>query len=229
MAGNQGGSPPLTRERHKVTNAYTAAKGITPAHAGKTLQYFSLQLSFRDHPRSRGKDIVSNLECFPLPGSPPLTRERQHRLLHTMLVQRITPAHAGKTLPLLPSSDTLRDHPRSRGKDFSLSRCFFGLPGSPPLTRERQEAWQQGIQDSGITPAHAGKTLRWPRTIDHRWDHPRSRGKDRHLPALENPKTGSPPLTRERRHTEFVPNEYTGITPAHAGKTTSKNLRSKSA
>ena len=53
----QGGSPPLVRERLiSVANAASKA-GITPARAGKTLSC-TLSLSrFRDHPRSCGKDI----------------------------------------------------------------------------------------------------------------------------------------------------------------------------
>ena len=58
----------------------------------------------KDHPRSRGENKRIYGEGF-FPGW-------------------ITPAHAGKTLTLLPPFCILKDHPRSRGENYKV-----GSPG----------------------------------------------------------------------------------------------------
>ena len=53
------GSPPLTRERQGRNKDYILNQRITPAYAGKT-QKEPWQLSrTQDHPRLRGKDLVT--------------------------------------------------------------------------------------------------------------------------------------------------------------------------
>ena len=71
----------------------------------------------------------------------------------------------------------------------------------------------------GITPAHAGKTIRIAIWDELQEDHPRSCGKDYHfnLPTYTN--TGSPPLVRERHFRQALFFAPVGITPARAGKT----------
>ena len=49
-------------------------------------------------------------------GSPPLTRGKVGFLLLLMLIQRITPAYAGKSGNLARSHEILQDHPRLRGE-----------------------------------------------------------------------------------------------------------------
>ena len=132
---------------------------------------------------------------------------------------RITPARAGKTPPMSFSSLFCRDHPRSCGKDALIIALASILIGSPPLVRERRCFRPCSLQSSGITPARAGKTFSG---LLHRrdvGDHPRSCGKDRHMPEFRFQAVGSPPLVRERPSDgagEVIP---FGITPARAGKT----------
>ena len=75
----------------------------------------------RDHPRLRGKDLQDQLREFKYEGSPPLTRERQKLDFCSNDLHGITPAYAGKTTPVLAVSSAVRDHPRLRGKDVTLS------------------------------------------------------------------------------------------------------------
>ena len=131
------GSPPLARERLYDLRDRDCLPGITPARAGKTWRIRIQMRVVQDHPRSRGKDIVST-SCFAVSaGSPPLARER---LIATILANnatRITPARAGKTLPDMPPATRRWDHPRSRGKDTRRERSGWPSGGSPPLARER--------------------------------------------------------------------------------------------
>ena len=52
-----------------------------------------------------------------MPGSPPLVRERLELVAGVSTLPGITPARAGKTLPILPRILHVQDHPRSCGKD----------------------------------------------------------------------------------------------------------------
>ena len=70
----------------------------------------------------------------------------------------------------------------------------------------------------GITPAHAGKSIKSSRFFASCWDHPRTRGeKIISLLALVH-RLGSPPHTRGKvgKGTEMIGDDR--ITPAHAGK-----------
>ena len=91
------GSSPLTRGKLAAVNPTFATVRLIPAHAGKTGDAVTRQISRRAHPRSRGENekertVIKNRE-----GSSPLTRGKPSRgLPHAPLV-RLIPAHAGKT------------------------------------------------------------------------------------------------------------------------------------
>ena len=70
-------------------------------------------------------------------GSPPHTRGKVSGVLKLILIPRITPAHAGKSLSVRRYSARLQDHPRTRGEK------------AENLKLELAAIW--------ITPAHAGK------------------------------------------------------------------------
>ena len=78
-------------------------------------------------------------------------------LAHTKKA-RITPACAGKTTSVLPSTLPATDHPRVCGENFGFSTMYFLMPGSPPRVRGKLfELLSDKVLD-GITPACAGKT-----------------------------------------------------------------------
>ena len=111
----------------------------------------------------------------------------------------ITPARAGKTQCLPSDIRCGRDHPRSCGKDVSVTFVPAPWEGSPPLVRERRLNSGGNKASCRITPARAGKTHTVKQAVFLRQDHPRSCGKD----AVELEKA------------EVI----AGITPARAGKT----------
>ena len=68
------GSSPLTRGKHQAPVLRASARGLIPAHAGKTLQHASPRAGAAAHPRSRGENADSMAEKLGLSGSSPLTR-----------------------------------------------------------------------------------------------------------------------------------------------------------
>ena len=92
-------------------------------------------------------------------GSSPLTRGKPRRSNGCELDRGLIPAHAGKTPRLPGASARRRAHPRSRGENVRCSRASHGGIGSSPLTRGKLHKWQLDELDTGLIPAHAGKTI----------------------------------------------------------------------
>ena len=70
--------------------------GITPAHAGKSIEKFTDKRWGKDHPRTRGEKLHSEVKMDITKGSPPHTRGKAFRLKNRLFQEGITPAHAGK-------------------------------------------------------------------------------------------------------------------------------------
>ena len=98
------GSPPHPRGIQINVPAAATISGITPASAGNTLKLQRIWMADQDHPRIRGEYLVISLDCYRLLGSPPHPRgiQRIHALLYTR--NGITPASAGNTNCVFPST-----------------------------------------------------------------------------------------------------------------------------
>ena len=70
---------------------------ITPAHAGKTVLSIARALAIADHPRACGENTSPRLSSFICRGSPPRMRGKRFNADRIGMLNRITPAHAGKT------------------------------------------------------------------------------------------------------------------------------------
>ena len=93
----QRGSSPLTRGKQTAQAADAVARRLIPAHAGKTpYQPHNLSVTAA-HPRSRGENKVSQGLGSLMSGSSPLTRGKHRGNVANAAVQRLIPAHAGKT------------------------------------------------------------------------------------------------------------------------------------
>ena len=112
---------------------------------------------------------------------------------------RITPAHAGKTQESEAKRIEGKDHPRSRGENADEKLIVPKLQGSPPLTRGKLFHTVNINVETGITPAHAGKTFSHRVIMYALGDHPRSRGENEAGRAFGRFLRGSPPLTRGKR------------------------------
>ena len=215
--------------------------GITPAHAGKTGTSSNSESPPRDHPRACGENAAATRTERVGRGSPP--RMRGKLPLRSSVRQRIgitpahagkhdaegrarqvpgiTPAHAGKTFTFKAFFRISRDHPRACGENFSLPHDFQPWSGSPPRMRGKQDPQLPLRLISGITPAHAGKTLLCSSRADTLRDHPRACGENASRPLPERTVSGSPPRMRGKRVCAGIRCRASGITPAHAGKTPS--------
>ena len=186
------------------------------------MYYVKFDLMIEDHPRSCGKDSISDIVTRVGPGSPPLVRERHIARQRKRKLGGITPARAGKTFNKFTTIVICWDHPRSCGKDTLVSDTAFKFSGSPPLVRERLDNISVMTSSTGITPARAGKTAMAGLPVQAAGNHPRSCGKDHFPQLLTTHMLGSPPLVRERLTKDSNGNDKFRITPARAGKTTQK-------
>ena len=221
------GSLPRARERPPLTPRTRRRPGITPACAGKTSGMFTRFPPASDHSRVRGKDQERLSGTLDPDGSLPRARERHSGSNSMSIINRITPACAGKTRLATRSSRTRRDHSRVRGKDVSGREWIDYCSGSLPRARERLPQLVQGVAGGRITPACAGKTPRRRAWGRRGRDHSRVRGKDPREMVLLLDTQGSLPRARERRSRWTVLFPRPGITPACAGKTGCCRLRSR--
>ena len=111
-----GGSPP--RMRGKVTKYVCKPQGvgITPAYAGKSLLKLLHHVGLRDHPRVCGEKAYSLVINGSEWGSPPRMRGKGTKRCSSRRGGRITPAYAGKSKRIAPSSVLFGDHPRVCGE-----------------------------------------------------------------------------------------------------------------
>ena len=199
---------------------------ITPAHAGKTGRCTHAQRRNRDHPRACGENARCMDSWSRMTGSPP--RMRGKPLLADFLTDLfgITPAHAGKTCSRLPHFGSPRDHPRACGENVSIHSQNFLHSGSPPRMRGKLKPAVADEVSGRITPAHAGKTETLIIQCLWKWDHPRACGENCINSYLALLGKGSPPRMRGKQIFVKGSQILTGITPAHAGKTTRWRLSS---
>ena len=157
------GSPPHARGRPCVVCHSDIKIRITPACAGKTRSSAQYSESRQDHPRMRGEDAGATFTKVTLKGSPPHARGRPDEEKFGYTTVRITPACAGKTTarPRLPHLSA--DHPRMRGEDVQTQKHAEKCLGSPPHARGRPATAAAEWFEERITPACAGKTVRFPR------------------------------------------------------------------
>ena len=152
------GSPPLTRGKADRGASGEPARGITPAHAGKSRGFEGFLDAVGDHPRSRGEKFVAVSVISSAIGSPPLTRGKVTANWNQRANKRITPAHAGKSSAGRRRGRADGDHPRSRGEKAVRPPPPLAIVGSPPLTRGKVRGSYCYSPNDRITPAHAGKS-----------------------------------------------------------------------
>ena len=213
------GSSPLTRGKPKAGRPAAALSGLIPAHAGKTEGWEAGGGAIRAHPRSRGENVTTPRQRARAKGSSPLTRGK-HRPLHgDCLLQRLIPAHAGKTRAPPSRRAQRRAHPRSRGENQVRASRDGRLSGSSPLTRGKRTRNTVDLQTAGLIPAHAGKTACARASTSRPSAHPRSRGENNGAVEKAARRGGSSPLTRGKRPVAYELDYEDGLIPAHAGKT----------
>mgnify|MGYP006945809237 CR=1 FL=1 len=152
------GSSPLTRGKLRSAATARMSAGLIPAHAGKTLNDASSELSPAAHPRSRGENKLAPLNAdLPL-GSSPLTRGKRNTAQSVSERPRLIPAHAGKTTAATGPGGSCTAHPRSRGENIHSTNRVDSWGGSSPLTRGKRLNRGRSHTLLRLIPAHAGKT-----------------------------------------------------------------------
>ena len=145
----------------RVKNEFFCSRdGITPAHAGKTHAEREEDAVHGDHPRACGENEMAKAWAEGDEGSPPRMRGKPRRPARAGRSRGITPAHAGKTTTAPAHMTAPRDHPRACGENEKSMRATGKVKGSPPRMRGKLRPHPCCRRTPGITPAHAGKTLR---------------------------------------------------------------------
>ena len=131
-------------------------------------------------------------------GSPPHRRGKVSVMLSIPAHIGITPAWAGKSLPVLLRSQSGRDHPRVGGEKAIFHPLLTIPKGSPPRGR--------------------GKACGRAAPRAQKGDHPRVGGEKPPGHRQASLHRGSPPRGRGKDATMYGCGVSTGITPAWAGK-----------
>ena len=149
---------------------------ITPAHAGKSVDWAYNRRPDPDHPRACGEKFFDFASPCSYSGSPP--RMRGKVIVKDNLLPKlgITPAHAGKSFVPVAQIRLKEDHPRACGEKGRTSSWVCGKMGSPPRMRGKAVGILRRAVAHGITPAHAGKSTvnAWIHCVCK--DHPRACG-----------------------------------------------------
>ena len=151
-------------------------------------------------------------------GSPPRVRGKDPAGALRGVLERITPACAGKRPRQHSLGGRDRDHPRVCGeKDYIAGKGSY-REGSPPRVRGKDVVVHHGDVKQGITPACAGKSpwTRWERNAQ--WDHPRVCGEKLVVILFLFFVIGSPPRVRGKAGIGMLRRDAIRITPACAGK-----------
>ena len=86
------------RGKPPALSIQSLAKRITPAHAGKTRYSTDTLDVYQDHPRACGENLLREFGVIEQLGSPPRMRGKLIEGIVKGILNRITPAHAGKTV-----------------------------------------------------------------------------------------------------------------------------------
>ena len=127
--------PRACGENLDATMSYDTAPGITPAHAGKTEELIRGLSGCEDHPRACGENVIGGMIAVTIGGSPPRMRGKLHGRATKATYQRITPAHAGKTVEKSFLLSRVKDHPRACGENRRAGQFLRPQLGSPPRMR----------------------------------------------------------------------------------------------
>ena len=111
--------PRVCGEKAACRTLSVGRKGITPACAGKRMVFAGLDHNTQDHPRVCGEKVHAQLTADVVIGSPPRMRGKALSKEETPIMDRITPAYAGKSEPACSQGMRPRDHPRVCGEKFA--------------------------------------------------------------------------------------------------------------
>ena len=213
-----GGSPPHVRGKGSTNGGSSWSQRITPACAGKRVEFYAERHKDQDHPRMCGEKTDAQYQLPIMQGSPPHVRGKVGLRLIAAQDDGITPACAGKSEPPGSGLGASGDHPRVCGEKCAPTAQQNTATGSPPRMRGKAGQIQSQTPELGITPAYAGKSLRLCILSRLLQDHPRVCGEKKNVRLTKNSLAGSPPRMRGKEIYQCRSVRIPRITPAYAGK-----------
>ena len=172
------GSSPRMRGKPSPCGMRGAARGLIPAHAGKTAQAGNQVHNRGAHPRACGENVVPRALAGVTAGSSPRMRGKLVRTPGLRVGEGLIPAHAGKTSQRARRWYWSRAHPRACGENSRAMRATSAPSGSSPRMRGKQPRNRTDTSRFGLIPAHAGKTSSEPLSIKPMPAHPRACGEN---------------------------------------------------
>ena len=157
-AGRQRGSPPPMRGKVFLAPLVLSVIRITPAYAGKSAFLARNSYMYQDHPRLCGEKRNGVYNINTGKGSPPPMRGKVRHCRFSSMLDRITPAYAGKSCASHFVKCSRRDHPRLCGEKQQQQDIVRWIPGSPPPMRGKVAISGNCKDLTRITPAYAGKS-----------------------------------------------------------------------
>ena len=147
------GSPPPMRGKGKTVSIRNVNAGITPAYAGKSVEFLKTEWEQK--------------------GSPPPMRGKVDEVHEMKDNVRITPAYAGKRISMRAGRFPTWDHPRLCGEKAGKYISNSPASGSPPPMRGKVHTELHCGIFVRITPAYAGKSVSYEKLPSVNKDHPR--------------------------------------------------------
>ena len=197
----------------------------TPAYAGKTDNVdHSLNLAEK-HPRVCGEDFRSSILSRGTWETPPRMRGRLRYKQLTGILDRNTPAYAGKTPAFVLPTVIVVKHPRVCGEDLPTEDGSNKKAETPPRMRGRRYYANKIGRPFGNTPAYAGKTSTARLSGSCARKHPRVCGEDSTESSGKAGFRETPPRMRGRQYHTVSSGRKSGNTPAYAGKTQTPECR----
>ena len=176
-------------------------------------------LSLEAHPRACGENPDADRLFGEPAGSSPRMRGKRPQLLAQRVNPRLIPAHAGKTRIHKPPFVAGSAHPRACGENSSWEAESVCAAGLSPRMRGKRRKHNHRRVPRGLIPAHAGKTLRREPGQMLRGAHPRACGENLKFGSVGSEMEGSSPRMRGKRERLIPFPVFSGLIPAHAGKT----------
>ena len=146
------------RGKHSHDVAGQASRGLIPAHAGKTMRETLSRPAEWAHPRACGENHLLKPRGIQPMGSSPRMRGKHAKRSREPQAHRLIPAHAGKTVVASIVRARGPAHPRACGENLCGFRHDVSLVGSSPRMRGKPTGIRDDSNNSGLIPAHAGKT-----------------------------------------------------------------------
>ena len=132
------GSPPHMRGKVNTFKSDYFSIGITPAHAGKSLEvYLKKSVLTGSPPHMRGK-VESNAYSSSFNGITPAHAGKSPLSHFSFPLYRDHPRTCGESIEMFPFSSVYKDHPRTCGEKFCQVQFEYFLTGSPPHMRGKE-------------------------------------------------------------------------------------------